>query len=129
MECWGEDVIPNLFKIWGFEVDDVDSNHSDVEYVYDIHLKRESVEFEGNKYQPIIKWKIEVRKWYGEDKIKQQEGIELGNGWSMKNDRCRSVLEYDKIEEELREIEKRSNGEEDVESLDENDVFYSAYYS
>ena len=125
------DVIPSLFKIGWFEVDDVKSNHGDVEYVYDIYIGRQSIEFQNNKYEQMITWKVEVRKGYSEDRIKKQQAVEIWNGWSMKNDKVR-VWEDEKIEKELNELEDRrwERDEDDaVESLDTNSNIYNAYYS
>lgn len=123
------DVIPSLFKIGGFEIDDLKSNHSDVEYVYNIDITHKTVEFNG-KNELMVEWKVEVRKWYSEDKIKEQEGVEIGNGWSMKNDTTR-VWEDEKIERELSELENKrwDNDEDNSEECVANNELYNAYYS
>lgn len=104
VNCGGENVIENLFKIGGFEVDDVKSIHSDVEYVYDIYVKHDSIKMD-DKYQAKTSWRVEVRRGYDEEKIKEQEGVEIGNGWSMMNyDR---EWNTDKIEDQLKDLENR----------------------
>lgn len=129
IKCWGENVIENLFSLWGFEVDDVKSVHWDVEYVYDVYVKHENIKME-DKYQVKTSWRVEVRKGYSEDKIKEQEGIEIGNGWSMSN--YNREWSYDKIEKDLDKLENKwymGEEEDTVSSLDTDSSFYSAYYS
>ena len=123
------DVIPSLFKIGGFEIDDVKSIHWDVEYVYNIDITHKTVEFNG-KSEQMVEWKVEVRKWYSEDKIKEQEGVEIGRGWSMKNDTTR-VWEDEKIEKELDALEDKRWDKDEEESVDcvANNELYNAYYS
>lgn len=123
------DVLPSLLKIRWFEIDDLKSNHGDVEYVYNIDITHKTVEFNG-KSEQMVEWKVEVRKWYSEDKIKEQEGVEIGNGWSMKNDKTR-VWEDEKIEKELDALENRrwDNDEDDREECVANNELYNAYYS
>ena len=82
-----------------------------------------------DKYQAKTIWNVEVRKWYDEEKIKEQEGIEIGNGWSMSN--YNREWNTDKIEDQLKTLENRwwDKPEEVVESLDTDSSEYSAYYS
>ena len=127
--CWGENVIENLFKIGGFEVDDVKSIHSDVEYVYDIYVKHESIKMD-DKYQQKTTWRVEVKRWYDEEHILAQDGYEIGNGWSMSNHN--RSWDFEKIEKELWKLENRWRDkpeEETVGSLDTDSSFYNAYYS
>lgn len=129
INCGGENVIENLFKIGGFEVDDVDSIHSDVEYVYDIYVKHDSIKMD-DKYQARTSWRVEVRKWYDEEKIKEQEGVEIGDGWSMMN--YNRDWNTDKIEDRLSALENRwwdKPEDEVVESVDTDSSLYNAYYS
>lgn len=118
-------VLTRLFQIGWFEVDDIKSNHSDVEYVYDITVENKLENFRG-KDRPVTTWKIEVRWGYGEDNIKEQKSIELANWFDLSDTTYNYMWDYDKAERELKDTQV---DDDVVESLDTDSIYYQAYYS